>query len=58
MDEVVEKVVRIIAEELAAQEPTHGGTFFLDVDDLTRAEIDGVFDLTKVARAIIEARVA
>lgn len=51
----LERAARAIADELARQEPQHGGTYFVDSDNLDATVIDGTFDLSGVARAVLEA---
>jgi len=51
----IERAARALAAELQSQEPQHGGTFFVDADNLRETVIDGKFDLHALGRAVITA---
>lgn len=54
-DSIIERAANAVANELLRQEPAKGGTFFVDVEDLSSARVDGDFDLRHVARAVLQA---
>lgn len=49
----IERAARAIAQELVAQEPSHGGTYFVDADNPKAAVIDGTFNLDAIVRAVL-----
>lgn len=51
----IERAARALADALRSQEPQHGGTFFVDADNLRETVIDGKFDLHALGCAVIAA---